>query len=266
MLKKSLFLCFLTICLSCSPDSLNEGVSEVEAFDVSFLSNGNEVFVDIPFQVKVQSSEPINDITRIFENSSQGITAGMPGTVLDEKFLTLNLHFDTIGKQEVKLEFTSISGKKTSKVLSFDVIRGNAVKVIGFKINSFYNMNGTWDSEYANDDPNRLADIIFSFQKLSTAHFSEPKQNMGYWYLSPIYPNQQQIEWDLSKEELYISDRSIMEIGIGDDDGNGIGEDLTRSHPALQIRLNDYRDTKPNTINLSNTESAIDVSVELEWL
>ncbi len=267
MSKKLLLLWLLAVCFSCSPDSQNEEVPEIETtFNVSFKTPESQILVDVPFQIQVESNEPIYEINRITNNGSQGIVAAMHGTALEDQFLILNLQFVTLGYQEAKFEFISTSGKKAYKTFNFEVVRGNAVKLIGFKINSFYNINGTWDAEYTEDDPNRLADIIFAFQKLSTSHFSDPKQNLGHWYLSSVYPNQQQLEWDLSNEELYISDRSIMEIGIGDDDGNGIGDDLTRSFRGLNIKLNDYREDKPADINISNAEYGIDVSVQLEWL
>ncbi len=267
MEKKILLIWVLTLCFSCSPDSATEQLPEInEAFSVTLTPSVTEVTVDIPFEVKVQSNEAIFEITRILENSTQSVSSLMPGTGLDEQTLNLHFQFGYIRNEDVKLEFTSISGKKTTKTLNFNVTRGNAVKVIGFRINSFYNMNGTWDEEYAEDDPNRLADIIFSLSKLKNIHFSKATVDMRLWYLSPIYPNQQQLEWDLSQEELYISERSIIEFGIGDDDGNGIGQDLARSSQELSIRLNDYRDTKPTEINLSNEEYGYDVSLQLEWL
>jgi hypothetical protein len=220
----------------------------------------------MPFEVKVQSNEAIFEITRILENSTQSVSSLTPGTGLVEQNLNLHFQFGYVQNEEVKLEFTSVSGKKTTKILSFDVTRGNAVKVIGFNINSFYNMNGTWDEEYAENDPNRLADIIFALRKLGNTHFSNSTPAMRHWYLSPVYPNQQQLEWDLSQEELYISERSMIEFGIGDDDGNGIGQDLARSSQELIIRLNDYRDTKPAEINLNNEEYGYDITFELEWL
>ena len=267
MSKKLILLWLLVVCFSCSPDSQNEEVSEIEkTFDVNFITPKSQILVDVPFQIQVESNDPIYEINRITNNGSQGIVAAMPGTALEDQFLILNLQFATLGNQEAKFEFISTSGKKAYKTFNFEVVRGSAVKLIGFKINSFYNINGTWDAEYAENDTNRLADIIFSFQKLNTAHFSDPKQSLTHWYLSPVYPNQQQLEWNLSQKELYISDRSIFEIGIGDDDGDGIGDDLTRSFRGLNIRLNDYRDSKPSDINISSEEYGIDVSVQLEWL
>jgi len=265
MLKKLLSLWFLAVCFSCSSDSPNEKIPEIEtSFYVSFKIMESQVIIDTPFQIQVESSEPISAINRLTNSGSQGIDAG-PGIALDAKYLKLNLHYVTLGKQETTFEFVSISGKKAYKTFNFEVVRGNAVKVMGFQINSFYNINGTWDAEFAENDPNRMADIIFSFQKLITTHFSDSKQDLRNWYLSPVYPNQQQLEWDLSKEELYISDISWIEIGIGDDDGNGIGEDLTRSFRGLKFWLREYRDAKPAEINLSDEESGIDVSLLLEW-
>jgi len=267
MVKKLVFIWLIAVCFSCSPDSPNEQLPEIEEnFSVTLTPSVAKVTVDMPFQVKVQSNEAIYDITSIYENGSQSIVAALPNTALDEQYLTLHLQFGYVRSEEVVLEFTSISGKKTTKTLNFNVIRGNAVKITGFRINTFYNMNGSWDDEYADDDPNRLADIIFAFRKLFNTRFSETKQDMRHWYLSPVYPNQQQLEWDLSQEELYISDRSMIEFGIGDDDGNGIGQDLARSSRELIIRLNDYKDTKPAEINLSNEEYGYDVTFQLEWL
>lgn len=266
MKKLLLLICIMAVLYACSSDSPAEDLPEnKDNFEVSLNPSAGEVFVDMPFIIKVHANEPIYDITRTKENITQSISAAFPDQGLEEQYMNLNIHFEELGPQILNLEFTNTSGKKVKKTLNFEVVRGNAIKITGFKINSFYNMHGTWDPEFASDDPNRLADIVFAFQKLYTSHFSDPKPNMKLWYLSPAYPNEQQLEWDLSQEGLFISDRSILTFGIGDDDGNGIGEDLTRSYQGLRIRFNDYKQTKPAQINLSDEEAGIDISLEVEW-
>ena len=61
----------LTLCFSCSPDSINEQLPEIEEnSSVPLTPSVTEFTVDMPFEVKVQSNEAIYDIIRIFENGS----------------------------------------------------------------------------------------------------------------------------------------------------------------------------------------------------
>lgn len=267
MKKKFLLLWLFSTCFACSTDSPNEELPEAaKSFDVTLTPSVNQVYIDVPFNLKVQSDVGIYDITRIFPNGVQSVTAALPGTALDAQKLNMHLQFASLGNQDVVLEFSSISGKKVTKTLNFYVKRGNVVKIVGFKINSFHNMNGRWDDEFSDTDPNRLADIQFALRKLFLNHFTIPVPNMNSWYLSPVYPNMQQLEWNLSQEGLYISNTSTLQLGIADDDGNGTSQDLARDFPGLIIKFNDYRQTKPAVISLKNEEDGFDVTFQLEWL
>lgn len=266
MEKKLLFLWILSISFACSTDSPNEDLPElVQNFDVSLTPSVNEVFLDVPFTIKVQANEGLHEISRIFEDRVESITSLNPGNALQAESLNLHLGFGFLGNENVKLEFTSITGKKLTRTLNFEVKRGNAVKIIGFKINSFYNMNSTWDQEFSETDPNRLADIIFGFRKLRQGHISNLVPGLSSWYLSPVYPNIQQLEFDLSQEGLYISETGRLELALADADEDGTGQDLTMGFNDLWIKFMDYKETKPSEINLSNEEYGFDVTFYVEW-
>lgn len=267
MVKKLLLLWILSISFACSTDSPKEELpAPVQNFDVSITPSAGEVFLDVPFTIKVQANVGIHEISRIFENRVESIISLNPGTALEADRLNLNLGFGFLGNETVVLEFTSITGKKLTKTLNFVVKRGNAVKIVGFKINSFYNMHGTWDEEFSETDPNRLADIHFGFRKLRQGHISNPNPTLGPWYLSPVYPNMQQLEFDLSQAGLYISENSRLELGLSDADEDGTGQDLTMGYRELWIKLMDHKDAKPAEINLANEEYGFDVTFYLEWL
>lgn len=267
MVKKLLLLCVLAISVACGADSPDEELpAAVQNFDVSLTPSVNEVLLDVPFTIKAGTNEGIQEISRVFENRVESIISLNPGAALEEESLNLHLGFGFLGRENVLLEFTSISGKKLTKTLNFDVKRGNAVKIIGFKINSFQNMNGTWDEEFSETDQNRLADILFGFRKLRQGHISNPNQLLGSWFLSPVYPNMQQLEYDLSQEGLYISEYSRLELGISDAEEDGTGQDLSMGYSELWINFMDYRETKPSEINLTNKEYGFDVTFYVEWM
>lgn len=267
MTKKLLILVVLALSFACSTDSPNvEPPAPPQSFEVILTPSVNEVFVDVPFTIKVQANEGLFEISRKLENGVESITSLNPGTGIHADSHTLHLQFGYLGQEKVVLEFTSITGKKFSKTINFDVKRGNAVKITGFKINSFHNMNGSWDQEYADTDPNRLADIIFAFRKLRQGHMANEYLAMAPWFISPVYPNMQQLEFDLSQKGLYISENSRLELGIADSDEDGTGKDLTMGYRNLGIKFMDYKATKPSEINLANEEYGFDVTFYVEWL
>ncbi len=53
--------------------------------------------------------------------------------------------------------------------------------------------------------------------------------------LYPVYPNMQQLEFDLSQEGLYISETSRLDLSIIDADEDGTGQDLARGYSELWI-------------------------------
>ena len=267
MIKKFILLWVLAISFGCSTDSPEEELpAPVQSFDISLTPSVSEVFVDIPFTVKVQANEGLYEISRIFENRVESITSLNPGTALQAESLNLNLGFGFLGTETVVLEFTSITGKKLTKTLNFDVKRGNAVKIVGFKINAFHNMNGSWDQEYEDTDPNRLADIVFGFRKMRQGHISNEYPAMSPWFLSPVFPNMQLLEFELAHKELYISENSRLELGLIDADEDGTGKDLTMGYRDLGIKFMDHKAAKPSEINLANEEYGFDVTFLLEWL
>ncbi len=266
MTRKLLVLGILALSIACSTDSPDEEIPlPAQNFEVSLSPSISEVFVDVPFTVKVQANEGIFEISRIMENRVESITSLSPGAPVDPESLTLHLGYGFTGTEKLVLEFTSITGKKLTKTLNFEVKRGNAVKITGFKINSFHNMNGSWDPEYADTDINRLADIQFGFRKLRQGHIANLYPAMSSWYASPVYPNEEQLEFDLSQNGLFISENNTLGLGMVDVDADGTAQDLTLWHEELKINFQDYKHTKPSEINLSNTEYGFDVTVQLEW-
>ena len=267
MRKNLLVLCTLALSFACSTDSPNvELPLPTQNFQVSLTPSVNEVFVDVPFTVKVEGNEGIFDISRIKENRVESITSLLPGVALADESLLINLGFSFTGTEKVVLEFTSISGKKFTKTLDFDVKRGNSVKITGFKINSFHNMNGTWDPEYADTDINRLADIQFGFRKLRHHHITHLSPSMSTWFLSPVYPNEQQLEFDLSQNGLFISEDYTLGIGLIDVESDGTVQDLTMRYDELKIDFREFKQSKPSEINLSSEEYGYDITLQLEWL
>ena len=141
------------------------------------------------------------------------------------------------------------------------------VKIKSVKVISFKNINGSWDTEYANDNINRLADVIFSLEKNHiSSSFDAINYNTYLWYRSSIKENQGDLTWDLSAENLYIDPNLLFKFGLGDDDTGGIGEDLLLGPPfSIDFELKNFIVDKPSKVTLKKNDIELEVLFELEW-
>ena len=132
-------------------------------------------------------------------------------------------------------------------------------------VNDFYDKGTTWDPEFSNTDPNRLADVSFSLSKPHIDLFSGQRFK-ALWYKSTVKENQGDLNWNLSQENLYVNPNALIHFGLADDDGGGVGQDLLLGPPfEKDINLSQYSNTQPSNITLEDSSINLEVSFGLEW-
>lgn len=263
-MKKSLLLLSLILILfSCSSETsetIDKG--EIQSFDVQLDATTLNPEVDELVTIQVQSDQPLKEFSWISENVVR-THSGM-GSDLDPDF-PLYFQFASTGPKEVNLSFTSTSNKVTTKKLNFDVKKGNTVQIIGFRINSFWKIGDSWDPEFSEDNEERLADIALGFSKLMLFNFTQTEKSFGVWYISPVHNNESSLEWDLESENLHLNPDRPLGFGISDDDGGNISQNLLIDRIYLDVDLSQYKEAQPSSIDFSNAEEEIDITIFLNW-
>ncbi len=265
-MKRFLLLIALFGMLSCSSDSSEIIENEPEInIEVTLTPSAEFALVDKPFTIKVSSNSQIHEIKQIFENGSVSVGGDGESGVIDSQFETLHYQLPNVGLEKMNYVFTDINGKQVTKSIDITINRGDAVQITGLKINSFYNIHGTYDEQYAENDPERLADIVFAINKAFSWNFANEDRSKGRWFLSEIYPNEEKLEFDLRDDELFIAPYANFEVGIGDHDEGGIGSDLARDASGMTVNLYPLQYEKPSEIHIIKEDADVDITIFLEW-
>ncbi|NMH89891.1 hypothetical protein [Flavivirga algicola] len=178
---------------------------------------------------------------------------------------TLYFSFDNVGEKTIYIKAINNKGDETLKSFTTNVTRGGAVKINSVKVISFSNINGTWDSEFSNNDVNRLADLLFNLQKPEVG-ITENTFGFQNWFKSEIKENQGDLTWDVSSENLYLDPQFSLRFSMGDDDGGGIAQDIMLGPPfEREITFQEHIGSKPNTITLKVDDIDLEVQFALEW-
>ena len=264
-MKKIISILVTLLLISCSSDGekINDTTTSA-SFVINATTNNNTVNVDQNCTITITSPENLkgiglsndNFVTSVFEYPGSGI-----GTTL-----TLNYRFTDIG--EKILYFQGVKEDNTTseiKSITFNVVKGNSVKILSLKINSFDRMNTSWDSEYSNTNPNRLADVCFGITKMNFNSPFKTTLSQKNWYKSAIKENQGDLTWNLSNLNLYLNPDNSFNFDLVDIDNNNVGQDLTKSPPYIQFSLASYKQEKPNTVTLTYPNNDLEFILELEW-
>lgn len=242
-----------------SDDSI-EIPEETSNFAIEVDVNSN-VGIDETISITVTGNELLKSVQLIADYVDVG-TQFLDNQGTSASF---NFSYDTVGTRTFIVRATNADDVVREQSIPITITRGNAIKITSVQIISFHNMNQTWDPEFSDSDPNRLADLKFAFLKPKIRTF-EDNFNFGTWYLSSVLENQGNLTWDLSSENLFIDPNLRLGFGLGDIDGIGIAQDLMLGPPFdRKFDLSQYIETRPNTINLSVPEINLDVLLTLEW-
>ncbi len=256
---KHLFIYIITVLIfACgSSDDGGNTTDDDSNFEISVVANSS-VSIDETILITVNSNEPLNSV-QVFQDNVDSGTFYPNGQSTIAKF---NYSFDTVGNRTFIVKATNLNNVVRERTLTINVARGNAIKIMSFRVVSFYNIDQTWDPEFEGTD--RLADVKFAFVKPKIRVFED---NYGYttWFISSTKENQGDLNWDISSESLYIDPNFILRFGLSDDDGD-FGQDLMLGPPSeREIDLSQYIASRPNTITVNYPEINLEAVLTVEW-
>ncbi len=157
----------------------------------------------------------------------------------------------------------------TSFSFSVDVVvnKGEAIELNSLQLNSFFNIDDTWDDEFDDGDINRLADVFFILLKPRLNPFDGSRSiSTPAWYRSSTLTNQGNLQWSLQNQDLLINPELSLFITFADDDGNGLVDDLMLGPPfEREISFLDFISTQPNSIPVSFSNINLDFNLGVQW-
>lgn len=260
MRNASLFV-LLFIIISCSSDS-NENENN-NPFSINLTPSVTSVVVDQAFTISVGANEEIKELWVSTDNFATG---GYAQRQFGTSYI-LNFNFDTLGQKTISVRAKNQNNVVSEKQLIISVSRGNALKINGVQVISFYGINTTYDPEYGATDPNRLADLRFGLSKNKLGNPLDNIYSPAYWYLSSVIENQGSMTWDCSNDNLYLNPNAPLKFGLVDIDNGIAGADLLNGPPDYrEISFSNYLITKPTTITYTFPEINLEFKVFVEWV
>lgn len=255
----------LTICflIACSSDDSNEENNN-ESFTITLNQDVNTANIDEIITINISANETINrlDISKdgwlTSTNLSSPAFGGQTNVFVD---------FESIGNKTISIKATNNNGDISERSVNVTVQRGNAIKLQELQLNSFFNINETWDEEFGDTDPNRLADVFFVLLKPRLNPF-EGIRSIGtpVWYESEVKTNQGDLHWNLQTDNLFIDPNLPLYIAFADDDGGGLAGDLMLGPPfEREIQLSDYISTQENPIPFNQANINLNFDLSVEW-
>lgn len=266
-MNKIITFLLIAVFFSCSSDEDPITEPQEEPFAVQLVATNTSINIDEVATFEVKTNRPFSSITHSTDNFTTSKTVSKSlgdsfGTSLILYVNTANLGNITYS---IRVADANDNQKTATSTLSFTVEKGNALHIKEVLINNFYDKDNTWDTEFSNTDPNRLADVFFSFSKPHIDLFTGQKFK-ALWYKSSVKENQGDLKWNLSQENLYINPNALIHFGLADDDGGGVGQDLLLGPPfEKEINLAQYNSSQPNSITLEDTSINLDVDFTVEW-
>jgi hypothetical protein len=264
---KKIILILLSFFIACStsdnPDNPNN-----DKFNVSVTQDSATIVIDQIVTLTATSSETIKTMSF---STDGGLTYGNIYSRDFGKTVKLYLDFELVGEKKIVLRLENEDGEFVDKLVILSVGRGNAVKINSLKLNSFHNKGESWDPEFDPSDPNRLADVLFSFLKPKLDNLEGTRSNAPInsriWYSSVVRMNESNLTWDIQNENLLINfEQLIPYIAFADDDGGNIGEDLMLGPPFQYIiPISDYTSTKPNSFTVIEPNINLQYELSISW-
>lgn len=259
MRNTSLFV-LLFLIISCSSDS-NENENS-NSFAINLTPSANTVVVDQAFTITVTATEDIKELwvsTNNFTNGGYAIRQFGTSYVL-------NFNFYTLGQKTISVRAKNQNNVVSEKQVVITVSRGNALKINGVQVISFYGINTAYDPEYPTSNPNHLADLRFGFSKNKLGDPLDNLYSPFFWYLSSVIENQGTMTWDCSNANLYLNPNAPLKFGLADIDNGIAGADLLNGPPDYrEISFTNYLVTKPTAITYTFPEINLEFKLFVEW-
>lgn len=250
--------------ISCSKDdTINNLTLPIQtSFTIQLTPSLTTVSVDQAFTIGVNANENIKAMWVSLDNFATG---GYAVQNFGINF-TLNFNFDILGQKTISIRCKNSNNQITEKKIIINVVRGGAIKITGLEVVSFYNINGTYDPEFPNTNPNHLADLQFGFAKSKIGSYLENNYSFSSWYLSSVIENQGTMIWNTNSANLYINPNNSLRFGLVDIDNGIAGADLLNGPPDYRtISFSSYIATKPNVITYTYPEINLEIKLNVEW-
>jgi hypothetical protein len=262
---KKLTYILLFLCFACN----SSDDADTSTFEVSVTQSTTSLVVDQILTLTATANEKINQIS-FSKDGGETFDSEFSSSTFDTT-VNLYLDFDTLGPKTIIYRVKNNAGDVVDNIVSVTVERGNAVQLLSVKLNSFFDMGNTWDSEYATTDPNHLADVFFGVLKPRLNFLdgtrSRVPSSSWLWYRSQTRENENDLSWNLQNEELFINVSELTAyIAFADDDGGNIAQDIMLGPPFQSlIPLSNYINSKPGTITVKETHINLEYVIGLDW-
>ncbi|HEY6142315.1 MAG TPA: hypothetical protein VIV55_02650, partial [Flavobacterium sp.] len=235
-MKKLLLLVpiLLTTLFSCSSDNDNEEKENVVENVIPEASNlkmdielsTNKFEIDKPVLFTVNTNENIIEIGTSLDNWKSSIsTIAFHGYNLGKSNKVTQGSFREFGQKTIYVMIRNEKNEIVKKSFQVEIIKGESVKIKSIKVISFKNINGSWDTEYTNNNINRLADLKFFLRKnfIFTSFGEKLESYLKDWYFTEeLFENQSNLTWDLNNKGLYINPNQNFIFDLVDMDGTSL--------------------------------------------
>lgn len=265
-MKKVIYI-LLLLCFACG--SSDDADTNISTFEVSVTQSATTLAIDQILTLTATANETINQIS--FSKDGGETFLGEFGSSQFDKVVNLYLDFDTVGTKTIVYRVKNNAGEVVDTSVNVTIEKGDAVQILSVKLNSFFDMGETWDSEHPTTDPNHLADVFFGILKPRLDVLKGTRSGMPstswLWYRSPTRDNENNLNWNLQNEELFINVSELkLYIGFADDDGGNIAQDLMMGPPYESlIPLSDYVNTKPSIITIGESKIKLEYEIGVAW-
>jgi biopolymer transport protein ExbD len=257
MKKINILLFIAIIFISCNPSG-DEDLTNNLTLELHTVNTN--VSIDEILPITITANKAIMGVDYSLDNF---VTSASQFTNFGNS-TTVYLNTSKLGKKQVGIKITDTENNTATKTITIIVEKGNAVQLKSLLVNSFYNINQSWDTEFSASDPNRLADVVFVLIKPQIGVFSG-QMSQQLWFKSSIKQNQGDLNWNLVSENLYVNPNTILKFSLADDDG-AFSQDLMLGPPfERDIDLNYFGTSKPDPINFKDTAINLDVDLKVVW-
>ncbi len=256
----------LAVLFSCSSSDNDTLEPQEEPITLELVAVNNIVGIDEVATFQVKTNKPFGSITHSTDNFTNATTISKNAGDSFGTSLTLYVNTANIGviTYSIRVRDAVDDQITTTNTISFTVEKGNALHIKEVLVNNFYDKDATWDPEFSDTDPNRLADVFFALSKPHIDIFTG-QLTKRLWYTSDIKENQGDLLWNLSQENLYINPNGFLILGLADDDGNFVQDLLLGPPTEREISLSQYSTTQPTRITLEDTSINLDLDFGLVW-
>ncbi|WP_415060163.1 hypothetical protein [Flavobacterium sp.] len=261
-MKKTIYLLLVSFfMINCSSES-NDNENSI-SFSINLTPSATNVDVDQAFTINVSTTEEIKELWVSTDNFATG---GYAQRQFGTSY-TLNFNFDSLGQKTISVRAKNQNNVVSEKQVVISVLRGNALKINGVQVISFYGINTTYDPEFGLNDSNRLADLKFGFAKNKLVDRFLGTYNWLSWYNSTEIENQGNMTWQLNDANLFIHPNNTLRFTLAEMDGQIAGADLLNGPPEFrEISFSSFISTKPSVISYTFPEIDLDIKVLVEWV